>query len=79
MICNAGDKQWCSANDKQLHSELPWGHRKILKIDETYTKLKFGTSDGIIVHYFCIFDWILPKFCNFMMSGRDLISWNMLT
>ena len=57
-----------------IHSELPWGHRKISKIDETYIKLKFGTSDGIIVHYFCNFDWILAKFCNFMIGGRGLIS-----
>ena len=70
---------WVQIGAKQTHSELPWGHRKISKIDETYTKLKFGTSDGIIVHYFWNFDWILAKFCNFMMGGRGLISWNMLT
>ena len=57
-----------------LHSELPWGHRKISKIDETYTKLKFGTLDGMIVNYFWNFDWILAKFCNFMMGSRGLIS-----
>ena len=62
------------AKVKTVHSELPWGHRKISKIDETYIKLKFGTSDGIIVHYFCNFDWILAKFCNFMIGGRGLIS-----
>ena len=56
------------------HSELPWGHRKISKIDETYTKLNFWNSDGIIVHYFWNFDWILAKFCNFMMGGRGLAS-----
>ena len=35
-----------------IHYELPWGHRKIFKLDESHTKWKFGTSEEIIAAFF---------------------------
>ena len=34
------------------HYELPWGHRKIFRLDESHTKWKFGTSEEIIATFF---------------------------
>ena len=34
------------------HYELPWGHKKFFKLDESHTKWKFGTSEEIIAAFF---------------------------
>ena len=36
----------------EVHYELPWGHRKIFKLDESHTKWKFRTSEEIIAAFF---------------------------
>ena len=36
------------------HSELPWGHTKNPKLDELYTKWKFGSSDGNWATWFAL-------------------------